>query len=60
MIHLYLIMSQVEIVQHVDLADLLINALYLIVVDLQDLQLLQTVDGSRQGCQPVVAQVEPC
>ena len=36
-IHLYLIMSQVEIVQHVNLADFVLNALYLIVVDLKDL-----------------------
>ena len=57
--HLYLIMSQVEIVQHVNFADLFINALNLIVVHLQDLQLLQTVDGSWQCCQPVVAKVEP-
>ena len=51
-------MSQVQIVQHVNFADLFINALNLIVVHLQDLQLLQTVDGSWQCCQPIMAQVE--
>ena len=46
-IDLYLIMSQVEIVQHVDLTDFLIYALYLVVVHLKDLQLLQTEDSWR-------------
>ena len=36
-IHLYLIVSQVKIVQHVNFADLFVNALYLIIVDLKDL-----------------------
>ena len=46
-IDLYLIVSQVEIVQHVDFTDFLINALYLVVVHLQDLQLLQIEDCWR-------------
>ena len=50
-------MSQIKITQHVHLTDLLLNTLYLIVVQLEDLQFLEAVDGPGHGGQSVVAQV---
>ena len=51
-------MGQVQIIQHDQLGNLLLNPLDLIVVQLEDLQLLQGVDCRGYGSQSVVAEVE--
>ena len=51
-------MSEIKVIQHVDLTNLLVNDLNLIIVKLEDLEFLQTVESWRQGRQSVVAEVE--
>ena len=51
-------MGEVQIIQHDQLGNLLLNSLDLIVVQLEDLQLLQGVDCRGDGSQSVVAEVE--
>ena len=51
-------MGEVQIIQHDQLGNLLLNPLDLIVVQLEDLQLLQGVDCRGDGSQSVVAEVE--
>ena len=51
-------MSEIKVIQHVDLANLLVNDLNLIIVKLENLEFLQTVESWRQGRQSVVTEVE--
>ena len=51
-------MSEIKVIQHVDLTNLLVNDLNLIIVKLENLEFLQTVESWRQGRQSVVTEVE--